>query len=205
MPLISFEGIDGSGKSTQIELLATWLKSKNYAFTVVREPGGTELSEKIRSLLLDTNLSIHPTSELMLFSAARAQLVEEVIQKNLNENTWVILDRFFDSTTAYQGYGREVASIKQIKALNMLATGGLEPDCTFLLDLEVDTAFNRNMHKPKDRMENAGEEFFKRVVNAYRTLAAEVERIHTIDASRNPERIHDEIIQKLKEKFPALH
>jgi dTMP kinase len=201
MPLLSFEGIDGSGKSTQIELLCTWLKSKNISVEVYREPGGTKTSESIRSLLLDKSQTIDPISELLLFSAARAQLISEKIVPALNMGKWVILDRFYDSTTAYQGYGRAVLPIAQIQQLNTLATNNLTPDITIYLDVDLSTSIERRKDAENDRMESAGVEFFQNVIEGYRKLAESESRIKRIDANNDSQSIHLEIIGLLNKAF----
>lgn len=201
MPLLSFEGIDGSGKSTQIELLCTWLKSKNISVEVYREPGGTKTSESIRSLLLDKSQTIDPISELLLFSAARAQLISEKIVPALNMGKWVILDRFYDSTTAYQGYGRAVLPIVQIQQLNTLATNNLTPDITIYLDVDLTTSIERRKDAENDRMESAGVEFFQNVIEGYRKLAKVESRIKRIDANKDSQSIHLEIIELLNNGY----
>src|SRR5690554_846824 len=129
--LITFEGIDGSGKSTQIKLLKEKLVKLGFRTEVFREPGGTKVSELIRSILLNPDLDVDPVSELLLFSAARAQLTSERVKPLLKEGVIVILDRFYDSTVSYQGYGRESLAIEQIHQINKIATGNLIPDLTF--------------------------------------------------------------------------
>ncbi|MFM7157503.1 MAG: dTMP kinase, partial [Bacteroidota bacterium] len=136
---ITFEGIDGSGKSTQIQFLKTLLEDKGHKVTVLREPGGNIVSEKIRTLLLDSKEQIEPRSELLLFTAARAQLVSKVIRPALEGGDIVICDRYIDSSVAYQGYGRGL-SIKDIEQINAFATNDLIPDITFIFDLPVEDA-----------------------------------------------------------------
>jgi len=130
--LITFEGIDGSGKSTQIDLLRQYLKEMGFRVEVFREPGGTDVSEMIRGMLLNPEIDIDPVTELLLFSSARSQLVAEKVLPLLKEEVIVILDRFFDSTTAYQGFGRQSLPIKQIQQINSIATHDLTPDITFI-------------------------------------------------------------------------
>ena len=132
---ITFEGIDGCGKSTQFQMLKEYLETQGVDFIVVREPGGTVIGEKIREILLNKkNDSMRPLTELLLFEAARAQIAEEVIRPALEKGTCVLCDRFFDSTYAYQGYARKLGADK-VLLLNDLATAGLEPDITFLIDI----------------------------------------------------------------------
>ncbi|MBN2732111.1 MAG: dTMP kinase, partial [Balneolaceae bacterium] len=135
---ITFEGIDGSGKSTQIALLRNKLLEEGHKVTVFREPGGTEVSEKIRALLLNPDFDIHPVTELLLFSSARAQLISEKVRPLLNKNEVVILDRFYDSTTAYQGYGRSSLPLQDIHRLNKIASHNIVPDITFYLKISLE-------------------------------------------------------------------
>lgn len=178
---ITFEGIDGSGKSTQIQLLKQWLESLHQTVTVLREPGGNIVSEQIRQLLLDSKEQIEPRCELLLFTAARAQLVAKVIRPALQEGHIVICDRYIDSSVAYQGYGRGLP-IEDIEGINEFATAGLIPDITFIFDLSVDDAAKRagfrstdNQTKP-DRMEQSGDAFFERTKQGYLLIAQSTER-----------------------------
>ena len=198
--LISFEGIDGCGKSTQIELLKTYFTKNDIGFSVFREPGGTEISEKIRSLLLHETDDMDPVTELLLFSAARSQLVTEEILPRLKNGEIVILDRFYDSTTAYQGYGRKSAELSQIEVLNQLATHQTEPDITFYLRITPQDAADRTRSGEKDRMEKAGEEFFQEVCKGYDQLSR-LKRFEVIDATEAPEAIHYKITQRLKQEL----
>ena len=198
--LLSFEGLDGSGKSTQIRLLAGRLRTYGQAVRVVREPGGTVLSEAIRTLLLDPALAIEPTAELLLFSAARAQLVEAEIKPALAAGEVVIADRFYDSTTAYQGGGRGVAEVDWLRAFHPFVTGQLAPRRTYLLDVPAEVAAERRRARSgaSDRMEAAGEPFFARVRDAYCALAAtEPDRFCILDGTRPPETIHDQVTADL--------
>ncbi|MDR8392352.1 dTMP kinase [Aliifodinibius sp. S!AR15-10] len=188
---ITFEGIDGSGKSTHIDLLREKLEEEGYHVEVFREPGGTELSEKIRSLLLDSQLDIDPVSELLLFSAARAQLISERVIPLLEEGAVVILDRFYDSTTAYQGYGRSSASLDAIAELNELASHHREPDLTFYLQISLEESKNRTAKLPKDRMEQSGDKFFRKVIEGFEKLASSENRIIAIDASLSLEQVQE--------------
>jgi len=189
--LISFEGIDGCGKSTQLGLLQDRLLSMSIPTLALREPGGTHTSEAIRSILLDKQYDISPVAEMLLFSAARAQLVNERIRPALANGMIVLLDRFYDSTTAYQGYGRQFLDINTINELNKIATGGLTPDVSFYFDLDVDAAFSRRIGEG-DRMEDSGKDFFDRVRNGYLRLAKDNEqRFRTIDARQSMELIQE--------------
>jgi dTMP kinase len=178
---ITFEGIDGSGKSTQIQLLKEMLEKRNYVVTILREPGGNILSEQIRQLLLDSKEQVDPRCELLLFTAARAQLVSSVIRPALEAGNIVICDRYIDSSVAYQGYGRGL-SIESIESINDFATAGLIPDITFIFDLSVDDAAKRagfrsndNQTKP-DRMERSGDAFFERTKQGYLEIAKKSDR-----------------------------
>jgi dTMP kinase len=191
--LVSFEGIDGSGKSTQIRYLTDRLEQEGIKFRVFREPGGTELSEAIRAILLNPEMTINPVAELLLFSAARSQLVSEQVIPLLNEDYVVILDRFFDSTTAYQGYGRSSIPIHEIRELNRIASHGLLPDVTFYMKIDLDDARKRTTGLRKDRMENSGDRFYELVSEGYNELATNEVRFKTLDARRSEQEIHEEI------------
>jgi dTMP kinase len=189
--LINFEGIDGCGKTTQLGLLHDRLLGNGYDTLALREPGGTDVSEAIRSLLLDDKYHVTPIAELLLFSAARAQLTNERVRPALEAGTIVLLDRYYDSTSAYQGYGRQQLSLEAIDEVNAVATGGLVPDVTFYFDVDIDTAFSRRSGQA-DRMEQSGREFFQRVRDGYRKLAQRhAERFVTLDASFPMEYIHE--------------
>ncbi len=196
--LISFEGIDGSGKSTQIALLEEYLIEKGLNVCVYREPGGVQISEKIRDLLLNSKVDIHPVSEMLLFSAARAQLVAEKVIPDLKAGKVVILDRFYDSTTAYQGYGRGNLSLNYIHDINKIASLNCEPDITIYLKLTWEESKLRTAHKQEDRMEKAGEEFFNRVIQGFDYLANKHSRFAVIDADSSVNKIHQEIIKNVE-------
>jgi dTMP kinase len=197
--LITFEGIDGSGKSTQIELLQQYLRNEGYEVRVFREPGGTDVSEMIRGMLLNPEIEIDPITELLLFSSARSQLVAEKLLPLLKKNVVVILDRFFDSTTAYQGFGRRSIPIEQIKQINEVATHKLIPDITFYLRLSLEEATERTKRFEKDRMELSGDSFFKRVFEGFEQLSKTEDRFKIIDAEREIQVIHNEIVSYLEE------
>ncbi len=198
--LITFEGIDGSGKSTQAQKLWERLQKEGRDPLLVREPGGTKLSERVRDLLLDRALHVAPFAELLLFSAARAQLVAERIRPALEHERTVICDRFYDSTTAYQGAGRQLGDLAWLHDFNRRVTGGLVPHRTYLIDLEPATALARraNRHAEAatrdDRMEAAGIAFQQRVAAAYQILARdEPARFLPLDGARSAEVLHAQI------------
>ncbi|MCC5913926.1 MAG: dTMP kinase [Balneolaceae bacterium] len=201
--LITFEGIDGCGKSTQIEKLKHYFEKEGTTVRLFREPGGTELSEKIRHLLLHDDGDMDPVTELLLFSAARSQLISEKVLPLLREGSVVILDRFYDSTTAYQGFGRQSAPLNEIETLNALATHHTVPDVTFYLRISPEDAALRTAGSEKDRMEKAGDQFFKKVAAGYDQLAEANERFITIDAARSVEEIHAEILTHLKNRVSS--
>ncbi len=203
--LITFEGIDGCGKSTHIKKLKAYLTDKGYDVHVFREPGGTPLSEQIRDILLNSKDDIHPLAESLLFSAARAQLVATRIRPLLDTGAIVILDRFFDSTTAYQGYGRQAVPVPDIEQLNRLATQNLEPDITIYLKLDPEMAYERRKKvRKEDRMEQAGADFFKRVNAGFDALAAREKRIVVFDSSRSAAETFEAIEGHLEKMLPRL-
>ena len=196
MKIISFEGIEGVGKSTQINLLKDYLESKGLTVTVLREPGSTITGENIRSILLDSKENLSEESELLLMFAARAQLISE---KVLNNNVDVILfDRFYDASIAYQGFGRGL-SINFIKNL-IDFTKCPTPDLTFLLDISVQDGFDRKIADIKDRIESSGDEFFNKVRSGYLEIANDQpRRIKIIDAMDSIESIYEKIIEHVNQ------
>ena len=171
---ITFEGLDFSGKSTQATILVEKLKKSNRVVHFLREPGGTKISERIREILLDKkNLEMGDAAELLLFSAARAQLVKEIVVPALQRGESVVCDRYYDSTTAYQGYGRGI-DLDAVKSINRLATGGRDPDITFLVDIPVAEIERRKQRAGVmfDRMESSGRTFYERVRSGYREIAS---------------------------------
>ncbi|TDI80714.1 MAG: dTMP kinase [Caldithrix sp.] len=200
--LITFEGIDFSGKSVQANLLHGALKDRKLPVLILREPGGTEISEKIRSVLLDNaNHKMSAMTEVLLYSAARAQMVRENILPNLEKGTVVICDRYFDSTTAYQGFGRRI-DLDFIKKLNNFATEELVPDLTFLIDLDPKIALQRTK-TDLDRLEKEDSEFHQRVRKGYLEIArSNPDRFVVIDGTQSIEAIQDEIFMKIKLKLP---
>ena len=191
MALITIEGVDGTGKSTLTEGLSAALSARGDAVRVLREPGGVVASERIRDLVKDPGLSIGDRAEALLYAAARAQLIEERLIPALAAGETVILDRFVDSSLAYQGGGRQLG-VAAVAALNAFATGGLVPDLTLLLSLDPAVAAVRAVQRGEtpDRLELAGAEFYARVHATYAELAAaEPERFRVIDASGTPEQV----------------
>ena len=198
---ISFEGIDFSGKSTQLELLKDYLVDHNKKVEILREPGGTEISEKVRRILLDNkNEKMFAEAELLLFSASRAQLVREKIRPYLQKGIYVISDRFHDSSTAYQGYGRGIP-IEVVMKVHDLAIGDTISDLTFFIDIPVGIANERKKKKSKvklDRIELADIEFYNRVRSGYLEIARKEERFKVIDGTQTIETIQNQIISELE-------
>jgi dTMP kinase len=208
LPFITFEGSEGSGKSTQAERLAARLQQSGVPCMLTHEPGGTPIGESIRELLqfAPHNSSMTPESELLLFEASRSQLVREVIKPVLDNGVCVIADRFSDSTTVYQGAARRLDR-EIIDRLNAFAVGSCIPDITFVLDVDAVTAEARIRRQPRraDRMEQQPDEFYERVREGYRQLAAQQpHRIVLIDGSRSTDEIQNEIWTILSDRFPGL-
>ncbi len=194
---VTFEGVDGSGKSTQAALLAEQLRSEGRNVVATREPGGTELGERIRELLLHGG-AVAPWAEAALFAAARAQLVADVIRPALTRGADVVCDRYIDSSLAYQGIARGLG-VDRVLELNMIATGGVLPDRTFLLVLPLEEAALRR-GPSGDRLEGEGAEFAGRVERAYRELAGRfARRVVTVDATRPSDEIAEEIRGELRD------
>lgn len=195
--LLSFEGSEGCGKSTQIRLLKERLENSGRHVVVLREPGGTEIGESIRHLLQHAKEGRAMTieTELLLFAASRAQIVREKIRPLLEKGAFVILDRFLDSTTVYQGHARGLP-LESVNAINRFAIGGTLPHLTLLLDLDTQAAWQR-IHatgRELDRMESQPVEFFEKVRQGYlQVAAAEPDRIKVIDAAASPEEVHEAI------------
>jgi dTMP kinase len=168
--LITFEGVDGSGKSTQARRLVRLLKAQGYPVLFVREPGGTPASEQVRRILLDRRLDISPISELLLYEAARAHLTERVIIPALTKGTIVVCDRFTDSTVAYQGYGRGL-DLAFVERLNRVSSAGISPDLTFIFDIDYKTSLSRR-RRQADRLEKESRAFFERVRAGFKSFGA---------------------------------
>jgi len=199
---ITFEGGEGSGKSVQTRALYRTLNHLNIPAVLVHEPGSTTIGERLTRLLKwAQNTNISPLTELMLFNASRAQLVEEIVRPALKAGKIVVCDRFTDSTIAYQGYGRKL-DIGKITNMNNLATGGLKPDLTILMDIPIDEGFARKTGQQPDRFEKEEKAFHQRVRKGYLRLAAEEpERWLVIDASLSKERIKQTIWEKVNSFF----
>jgi dTMP kinase len=197
---ITFEGADGCGKTTQINLLKEHLENKGFEVLLTREPGGAGLGVKLREILLNYDGEVSSKAEAFLFLADRAQNIDVIVKPGIDAGKVVLCDRHTDSTVAYQGYGRGV-DLGQIKELNLLATSGLRPDLTYVFDIDVETSMAR-VGKVKDRMESAGVEFHNRVREGYLALAKdEPERVKVINSADTIENISAQV----KAIFDAAH
>jgi dTMP kinase len=197
--LITIEGVDGAGKTTLAEALAPAIAARGRRVELLREPGGVHLSERIRELVKDPSLEVSPPAEALLYAAARAQLVQQRLAPLLERGELVLLDRFVDSSLAYQGAGRELG-VERIRAINLLATGGLQPDRTLLLRISPGQGRIRQGTRAlaPDRLEGEGEEFFARTAAAYEDLArAEPRRIRAIDAEQSPQRVLEDALVEI--------
>ncbi|MCK5520046.1 MAG: dTMP kinase [Candidatus Marinimicrobia bacterium] len=200
---ISFEGLDGSGKSTQVTLLETYLLDKGYSPLILRDPGSTAIGELIRNILLDkANMQMNHVTELLLYAAARSQMVSEKILPALEEGKIVISDRFFDSTTAYQGYGRQLPK-ELIDHLNSIGSHKLDPDLSIFLDLDITIGLERlDKSRARDRMETEDLQFKQRVRKAFLDLAQkEPLRFITVDAEKDPQQVHQTICKIVQERL----
>ncbi len=203
--LITIEGLDGAGKSTLAAALARALRDRGVRVELLHEPGGVALSERIAKLLKNPSSKIGGRAEALLYAAARAQLVQERVAPLLGEGAWVLLDRFLDSSLAYQGAGRGLG-VEHVRAVNLLATGELTPDRTLLLDVSpaVGRARLRVRGAAPDRLEREGERFFETVAAAYERLArAEPGRIRPIDAEQAPARVLELALAEIEDLLPS--
>ena len=199
--LITIEGLDGAGKSTLARALAGELAARGERVELLREPGGVELSERIRALVKDPELSVAPRAEALLYAAARAQLVEELVAPLLSDGAIVLLDRFVDSSLAYQGAGRDLG-VEEVRAINRFATGPLAADRTLLLRISPAGGRARAHERAltPDRLEREGDGFFAAIASAYEELArAEPERIRVIDAAQDPEQVLRDALAALED------
>lgn len=197
--LVVFEGLDGSGTTTQVGMLAEYLKEEGFSVIKVKEPGGTPLGRKVRDLLLDDKgLKIEPLSELLLYEVSRAQLIREKIIPELNKGSIVISDRFAISSVAYQGYGRGIP-IERVKKLNEIAVAGVEPDITFFLDIELEEREKRTLERKPDRIEKEKLEFYRRVKQGYLEEIKSAPEAVIIDGSSSKEEISSKVISKIDE------
>jgi len=199
---IVFDGIDGCGKSTQLDRAAERLVKDGYTVVKTREPGGTKISEKIRTIILSSdNGAMVDECELLLYAAARAQHVREKIEPALKQEAMVLCDRFDSATLAYQGFGRNIP-FSLLESINAIAAGGVKPDLTFIFDISVDAAFARilKMKKSRDRLEASGREFFSRVAEGYRTLALKnPAKAVLLDAELPVEELGERVYKKIGE------
>jgi dTMP kinase len=202
--LITIEGIDGAGKTTLAAGVVDAIAERGVPVELLREPGGVDVSERIRTLVKDPAMTIGARAEALLYAAARAQLVEQALRPLLEAGTWVVLDRFVDSSLAYQGAGRELG-VDAVAAINEFATGGLAPDRTLLLELEPTVGRERQGSRLEgfDRLEQEDEAFFRAIVDAYDRLADEQpERIRRIDAARPPRDVLGAALAALADLLP---
>lgn len=197
-----FEGVEGSGKSTQARRLAEWLEEKGIPHLLCREPGGTALGEEIRRLLLEGG-TVGARAELLLMLAARATFVDELVRPHLAAGEVVIADRYQLSTFAYQGYGRGLP-LDEVRRINAFATGGLTPDLTIVFDVppEVGEARRVAAGRSSDRIERAGAAFHQRVFEAYRLLAEAEPGVECIDGTAPPDRVQQMVLDTLRRRFP---
>ncbi len=202
---ITLEGPEGSGKTSQLPKLAEYMRQHGFDVLTTREPGGTSISEQIRTILHNLeNKEMNPRTEILLFQASRAQLVEQVIRPHLFKGGVVLSDRYADSTLAYQGYGHQI-DIEPLRVLVSFATGGLKPDLTLLLDVDVETGLRRKELKGEwNRLDAYDLEFHQRVRRGYLSLVqAEPERWVVIDASREPSKVQEDLRRVVAERLPV--
>jgi len=202
---IVLEGIDGAGKSSQVEPLVAWLRERGRTVTTCRDPGATPVGDAIREILLNrADLHLASTAEMLLYMAARAQLVADVIQPRLNRGEWVVSDRYLLANIVYQGHagGLDPDTIRQVGAV---ATAGLEPDLVLVLDVDLNTAARR-LARPLDKLENRGDAFRSRLRAGYLAEAAQrPDRIAVVDATGNPAAVQANLRSAIEIRFPELH
>ena len=197
---ITFEGADGCGKTTQLNLLKEYLENNGHEVVLTREPGGKGLGEKVREILLNYDGEVSNRCESFLFLADRAQNIDIIVNPAIEQGKIVLCDRHTDSSVAYQGYGRGL-DINQINTLNNLATNNKKPDLTLVFDVDIETSMQR-VGNEKDRMESAGKDFFNRVRNGYLELAKqEPERIKVIDSTKSIQEVQKNVIEIIKTKL----
>lgn len=198
--LITLEGPDGSGKTTQIELLKDYFKKIDKECVITREPGGTMIGEKIRNIILSNdNNNMCNMTEALLYAASRAQLVSEIIKPALEEGKMVICDRFVYSSLVYQGIGRALG-VERVRAINEAALDGLEPDITIMLTIPYDEGLNRKRRqRTLDRLENSGDDFHKKVFEGYFEISKNCDKINIIDANRDINLIHCDILKAIED------
>jgi len=198
--LITFEGIDGCGKSVQARRSLRFLQNRGHDVILMREPGSTPVAERLRRILLDKKLFIPDVTELLLYEAARSELVDKIIRPALCQGKIVLLDRFYDSTTAYQGYGREL-DINMVRSLHKIATGGIVPDLTMVFNVDLKTGFARRSKDP-DRLESQAAAFHKRVRRGFLEIACkERRRVKVIDGAQTIGQVFKEVRKLLEQKL----
>jgi dTMP kinase len=203
---ITFEGSEGCGKSTQIARLAAFLEGAGYPVLLTREPGGTPISEQIRTVIMDLkNTAMQPRTEILLLQAARAQLVEEIIRPHLENGGLVLCDRYADSTLAYQGYGYQLFDLDTLRTIIRFATDGLQPDLTVLFDMDVEQGLRRRVQGGEwNRLDAMDLSFYQRVRQGYLEMAqAEQQRWEIVDASEPVDQIQDKVRQIVLERLQA--
>lgn len=194
---ITFEGADGCGKTTQLNLIKEYLGQQGKDVIVTREPGAKGLGEHVRKILLNYDGVVSDRCESFLFLADRAQNIDVIVNPAIQEGKIVLCDRHTDSTVAYQGYGRGL-DIEEINMLNNLATGNKKPDLTLVFDVDIETSMQR-VGKEKDRMENAGDAFFNRVRQGYLKIAKnEPDRVKVVDSTKSIEDVHKDVVEIIK-------
>lgn len=201
---VALEGVEGAGKTTQAQLLEEWLTREGIAYTLAREPGGTEVGEAIRTVVQDRpELDVSIETELLLYLASRASFVRQIVEPALARGEFVIADRFSMSTYAYQGYGRGL-DLESVRAMDRFATGGLIPRMYLIFDLPVEAGRRRRQvaNQSDDRIEQAGSELLERVRRGYLEMAEHDPTVHLIDASRSAEEVHEEVRKVFRAIFP---